>query len=384
LAQEAVQGGWNLKDMIASLRAITPREGVAFGIFLVAYLALCWRLSKSLRLFAWALPVAAIMIAPTVMLALLAWGGVDRDVTPFRIYSIAVLITILGTALIHIMGRFSWGENPSVKLSVGVTLILVCLGWLLDDVFRFSHMGLGAPLTIGMIQAGLFAAWYFWLLPRAQSTKNVQDGAFTTDQHAKVAIPLNTASPESTFDTQLPTNKSSSKSTIAPVPEVTSDQVSKFAPVFISYRRDDSADIVGRIYDRMVSSFGAEGVFKDVDSIPLGVDFRKHLTEAVSRCGVVIAVIGTDWLAGDVQGQRRIDRDDDFVRIEVEAALARGIPVVPVTVRGVKMPERSVLPLTLIGLADRNGMAVRPDPDFHRDMDRLIASLKAHLSNALS
>jgi hypothetical protein len=44
--------------------------------------------------------------------------------------------------------------------------------------------------------------------------------------------------------------------------------------IFISYRRDDSVDITGRIYDRLVQHFSRDTVFKDVDSIPLGIDFR--------------------------------------------------------------------------------------------------------------
>jgi hypothetical protein len=60
--------------------------------------------------------------------------------------------------------------------------------------------------------------------------------------------------------------------------------------IFISYRREDSADVTGRIYDRLVGVFGREAIFKDVDSIPLGVDFRKHLDKEVSRCQVLLAV----------------------------------------------------------------------------------------------
>lgn len=64
--------------------------------------------------------------------------------------------------------------------------------------------------------------------------------------------------------------------------------------ILISYRRKDSADVTGRIYDRLVQQFGREAVFMDVDSIPFGVDFRKYLTEQVSKCEVCIAVIGRD------------------------------------------------------------------------------------------
>jgi len=53
--------------------------------------------------------------------------------------------------------------------------------------------------------------------------------------------------------------------------------------ILISYRRKDSADVTGRIYDRLVQQFGRESVFVDVDSIPFGVDFRKHLDEQVAK-----------------------------------------------------------------------------------------------------
>lgn len=96
------------------------------------------------------------------------------------------------------------------------------------------------------------------------------------------------------------------------------------AAIFISYRRDDASDVTGRIYDRLIQHFGKPFVFKDVDSIPLGIDFRKHLGDSVGRCDVLLAVIGKRWLIGNV-GQRRIDDVGDFVRAEIEAALQRDI-----------------------------------------------------------
>jgi two-component system nitrogen regulation response regulator GlnG len=152
--------------------------------------------------------------------------------------------------------------------------------------------------------------------------------------------------------------------------------------VFISYRRDDSADVAGRIYDRLVQKYGPDGVFKDVDSIPLGIDFRDHLGDAVGRCQVFLAVIGPQWLRlADPSGGRRLDDPRDFVRLEIEAALRRSIPVIPVFVGGAGMPGHESLPLTLQALAFRNGIAVRRDPDFHHDMDRLLRSLEQLLES---
>ena len=152
--------------------------------------------------------------------------------------------------------------------------------------------------------------------------------------------------------------------------------------IFISYRRHDSADITGRIYDRLVQRFGKDQVFKDVDSIPLGVDFREHLGNVVGRCNLVLAVIGDQWLTSAAAGGgHRLDDAKDFVRIELESALERRIPVIPLLVRGAAVPSDSELPPSLAALTYRNGISVRPDPDFHRDIDRLIAGLETHLGS---
>lgn len=147
--------------------------------------------------------------------------------------------------------------------------------------------------------------------------------------------------------------------------------------IFISYRRDDTADVTGRIYDRLVQNFGRDRIFKDVDSIPIGVDFRKYLHSLVDQCGTLLAIVGDEWLTiPDSQGRRRLDDPGDFVRIEIEAALHRNIRIVPVLVEGVTMPRPEDLPESLKEFAFRNGVAIRPDPDFHRDMDRLIKALE--------
>jgi TIR domain len=151
--------------------------------------------------------------------------------------------------------------------------------------------------------------------------------------------------------------------------------------IFISYRRDDSADITGRIYDRLVQHFSRDIVFKDVDSIPLGIDFRQHLEGALSQCRVLLAVMGERWSGTDAAtATRRIDDPSDHVRIELELALARNIPVIPVLVRSFSIPAPDKLPQSLQSLAYRNGINVRPDPDFHGDMDRLIKGIGSHLT----
>ena len=149
--------------------------------------------------------------------------------------------------------------------------------------------------------------------------------------------------------------------------------------IFISYRRDDAAYVTGHINDLLRKEFGDAAVFTDVDNIALGVDFRAVLDQTVSQCQVLLAVIGANWLTvRDQEGQPRLQDPADFVRIEIESALKRNIPVIPLLVSGAKMPTAEDLPGSLKGLAFRNGTQIRPAPDFGVDMARLIKNLQRH------
>ena len=145
--------------------------------------------------------------------------------------------------------------------------------------------------------------------------------------------------------------------------------------IFLCYRRDDSGPIVGRIYDRLARDVGTENIFKDVDSIPFGVDFVERLDGEVQKCNVLFAVIGPRWLAAGPQGQTRLEDPNDFVRIEIASALRRSILVVPLLVDGAQMPRTDQLPEEIKPLARRNGTHIRHDPDFHADMTRLLTRL---------
>ncbi len=148
--------------------------------------------------------------------------------------------------------------------------------------------------------------------------------------------------------------------------------------VFISYRRDDSAATCGRIYDRLVSHFGREAIFIDVDNIPLGVNFEQYIAGAMQQCSVLLAVIGSRWLdVTDASGQPRIQDPNDVVRLEIEAALHRHIPVIPVLVQGAQIPPSDRLPESLQSLRMQNGLPVRDDRDFDNDIRHLVSSLES-------
>ncbi|HEX8490619.1 MAG TPA: TIR domain-containing protein, partial [Chthoniobacterales bacterium] len=145
--------------------------------------------------------------------------------------------------------------------------------------------------------------------------------------------------------------------------------------IAISYRRQDSSPVAGRLYDRLQAEFGKGSVFMDFDSIPYGVDFREHIKTTLQRAKVVVAIIGPEWTGGRDPSNRRIDDPTDFVRLEVASALENGIPIIPVLVNNTPMPEAKSLPAELEGLAFRNGLALDTGIDFHHHADRLIAGI---------
>ena len=149
--------------------------------------------------------------------------------------------------------------------------------------------------------------------------------------------------------------------------------------VFVSYRRQDSSGSAGRIYDRLAERFGDDQVFMDVDAIKPGEDFRKVITQKVSTCQVLLAIIGPRWLDQEQWGQRRLEAPDDILRLEIAAALERGIRVIPILVEGAVMPKREELPDDLASLAGRNASTLRHE-SFHSDADRLLAVIEGILA----
>jgi TIR domain len=145
--------------------------------------------------------------------------------------------------------------------------------------------------------------------------------------------------------------------------------------IIISYRRSDSDAIAGRIRDKLASYYGEDSVFMDIDNIPFGIDFRDHIRDALFENDILVVVVGPRWVGQGKGGHLRIQEENDPVRIEVETALERGIPVIPVLVNDAAMPKPSELPDSLRNFAYRNAAEVDAGRDFHQHMDRLIRSM---------
>jgi hypothetical protein len=149
--------------------------------------------------------------------------------------------------------------------------------------------------------------------------------------------------------------------------------------IIISYRRADSDVFAGRIRDRLAACFGEDSVFIDVDNIPFGTDFRVHIQNELAKADAVLVVVGPRWLGAGKGAQSRIKVSTDPVRIEVEAALSKGTPIVPILVGDTVMPNIEQLPESLKNFAFINAATVDTGRDFHRDLDRVIATLNTIL-----
>jgi hypothetical protein len=147
------------------------------------------------------------------------------------------------------------------------------------------------------------------------------------------------------------------------------------AKIVISYRRLDAAAFAGRVRDRIAISYGEDSVFMDVDDIPFGKDFRVHIQEALAEADVALVILGPKWIGAGKGGYSRIKDESDPVRIELETALNKGLPTIPILVGRTSMPKPEQLPESLRDFAFINGASVDTGRDFHRDLTRVIATI---------
>ena len=148
--------------------------------------------------------------------------------------------------------------------------------------------------------------------------------------------------------------------------------------IFISYRRSDSKIFTGRILDRLTRAFGNRNVFRDIEDISAGRDFRRALSDAVNEADVMLVMIGPQWASiTDASGNKRLFDPQDFVRFEVETGLKRSdVVVIPVLLLNTPMPASEELPPELRELLYRNAVMIRDDPDFSTDLQRLVSQIR--------
>jgi len=154
--------------------------------------------------------------------------------------------------------------------------------------------------------------------------------------------------------------------------------------IFISYRREDSAGHTGRLFDRLREHFGKDRVFMDIAGIEPGIDFGEAIEKAVGSCDAFIVVIGKQWLnVTDAEGRRRLDSPEDFIRLELTAALRRNIRVIPVLVQGAAAPSSGNLPEDLKKLSRLQAHEIS-DNRWDFDVGMLIETLEKVLKKGMT
>jgi formylglycine-generating enzyme required for sulfatase activity len=151
--------------------------------------------------------------------------------------------------------------------------------------------------------------------------------------------------------------------------------------IFICYRRDDTAGHAGRLHDRLAGHFGDGQIFMDVeDRIEPGEDFMQTIDAAISSCKIMLVLIGRNWLTSRDGAERQINGPGNFVSLEIRAALAFRIRVIPVLLQGVPMPSEKGLPKDISPLARRQAI-VLSDQHWKHDVDQFIRTLEKSLAS---
>lgn len=152
--------------------------------------------------------------------------------------------------------------------------------------------------------------------------------------------------------------------------------------IFLSYRREDAAPYARLLQQKLRERLPSARVFMDLDSIEPGMDFAQVIEEAVRSCDVLVAIIGRQWVTlTDEQGRLRLEDPDDFVRFEIQAALRRGVRLIPVLVDGAGPLRRQQLPDELQKLARLNALELSYGR-YEYDVGRLVELIERVLAAA--
>lgn len=149
------------------------------------------------------------------------------------------------------------------------------------------------------------------------------------------------------------------------------------ADIFVCYRRADARGDAGRLADSLDEHFERSQIFRDVESLEGGTNYKTAIDQAIAHCTALLAVIGPRWLSvSGADGSRRLDDPDDFITLEIGAALANGVTVIPVLVGGARMPSEDELPARLKPLAAHQAVEIS-DSRWEYDVARLVRRLES-------
>lgn len=147
-------------------------------------------------------------------------------------------------------------------------------------------------------------------------------------------------------------------------------------PIFINYRRDDASAEALLVRDILTENFGANSVFMDVSSIKPGTLWPTTIEGGLRQASVVLVILGPSWLKEGKGGSRRIDNESDWVRREIEHALNHGQKIIPLLVKGARVPPSTFLPQSIQGLLHYQAIEIRSTYWDH-DIRLLVETLKS-------
>lgn len=146
--------------------------------------------------------------------------------------------------------------------------------------------------------------------------------------------------------------------------------------IFVSYRREPDQYVAGNLSRELRRHFGESQVFRDKESIEGGVSWKQHVLDEIDRDSVLLVLIGQKWgETRDASGNRRLDKPDDPIRLEIADAMRDGAAIIPLLLENAQMPPASELPQELIRLAELNALKLR-DGDWEADVAKIVQRLE--------
>ena len=149
--------------------------------------------------------------------------------------------------------------------------------------------------------------------------------------------------------------------------------------IFISYRHEGGSTIANIIYDELCHHFLIENIFKDVNSLRPGADFKEEIRKAINLSCCLLVLIDKTWAGQkDAEGNTRAFQKDDFVRFEIWTAIENGLAIIPLLFEGGQMPDSNHLPEDISLICTRHAYTIRPETVMHD-----IKNLPQHIRSLL-
>ncbi len=146
--------------------------------------------------------------------------------------------------------------------------------------------------------------------------------------------------------------------------------------IFISYRRAEAEYAAGALGRELRAHFGDSQVFRDKENIGAGASWKTAVLNEIDRDSALLVLIGSQWTkAVNAAGERRLDRADDPIVLEIADGIEDGASVIPVLLENAVMPGEAELPVKLRAMAEFNALRLR-DGDWQHDVERICKALE--------